>query len=521
MSFIGKNTTYLDFGAVKINRFPKAVPCTTNATFCQPTEQTDDIELQFEVSESEELITNGDFDSITGWNNVGWALAPLSLFPNREQRHVSTTNVLSQVGILTIDDFYKVTLTVTNYPGAGIIVVGGGTGSSLFNQALNITSNGTFTAFFQYTESAGNGDFIIQAFNANSIGAQVDNVSVVKISDITEYTIQIIDFEDSSVLDTVPSANLRLNENIMTVKFNWLNDLSVTNGCRAIRILNNTDIFQDTFSDNQGWILGGDVTISGGVMNYDNGGAACLITPPGFLCGATLDGIFTPGESYTITYTVLNIGTVTLAVFCGDTSGTIRSTNGTFVETLICTNTGVLGFFFNGAALNSVDIDNVTIKKENNIDGQSECYDLQDTHDCTLLFVWSNDESWGGFNYGVPSTGAAFIQRLRLESKFRGSKYPSTRDIGENSAGLKTMDYTSFRKAKILDIHRAPEYIHDAVAAMFVQDNREVGGVSYVLVDEYEPSAPNDSRVLFKDTMTARLELEPTDQPNQINRSVL
>lgn len=517
MSFIGKNTNYLDFGAVKINRFPKTVPCTTNSTFCQPTEQTDDIEFQFEVSESTELITNGNFDSITGWTNVGWALAPLSLFPNREQRHVATTNVLSQVGILTENDFYRVTLTVSNYPG-GTLIVGGGTGSNFSNQALNIQSNGTFTAFFEYTEVGGNGDFIIRGFNANSIGAQVDNVSVVKISTISDYTVQIIDVEDSSVLDTVDAANLRLDGNLMTVKFNWLNDLTVTNGCRAIRILDGTNIFEDNFVDNQGWDLGADVAISGGVMRFVDNGSACK-AKVGFDCGADLDNIFSVGESYTITYTVLNVASASVAVFCGNTQGTIRTTNGTFVETLICTDITRLSVFFFGAFGNSVQVDNIFIKKENNIDGQSECYDLQTTHDCTLLFVWSNDEKWGVFNYSTPQTGSAFIQRLRLESKFRGSKYPSTRNIGEDSAGKKSMDYTSFRKSKILDIHRSPEYIHDAIASMFMQDNRTVGGDSYVLVDEYEPSSPNDSRVLFKDFMTARIELEPTDQPNQINRS--
>ena len=63
MSFIGKVTNFLNPGAVKINPFPKPVPCGTNQIFCQPTEVFDDIAFQFEVSESTELITNTDFTS--------------------------------------------------------------------------------------------------------------------------------------------------------------------------------------------------------------------------------------------------------------------------------------------------------------------------------------------------------------------------------------------------------------------------------------------------------------------------
>ena len=510
MSFIGKVSSFLSFGAVKFNPVPKQSNCGVLNTFCQPTELFDDISFQFEVSESTELITNGSFVSLgSGWTTVGWAAQLVN--GNNLATQVATVNSLSQKGILTVNDYYRVRVTVSNYPG-GSLVVGGGTGSSLFNGVILTQGNGSFEGYFQYNEPAGAGDFIIQGSAGSSIGIRVDDVSVIKISDITDYSIEVINQEDKVVIDTVPAANMRIVENLLTVDFNWTDDVTVTSGCRQIQVIDNTNLFEDNMSTNQGWAITSDITFPGAFMLYTSTGVAGQ---------ASIDNVFVPGETYEFTLTTTSMtGTGSVFIQCGRSVGTTRTTNGTFVENIACLDTGTVTLRFDGGALSTAAVTTLNIKKLNNIAGRSECYDLQSSHDCTLLFKWSNNESWGGFDYSTPAIGSAFEQQLRVEANFRGAKYPTVKDIGEDSAGLKTMDYVSMRKARLLDIHRAPDYIHDAMAAMFSQDNRTIEDDSYVLVDEYEPSAPNDSRVIFKDLMTARLELEPSDQPNLINRNV-
>ena len=515
MSFVGVPTRFLDFGAVKINSYPKPVPCTSNAIFCQPTEQTDDIEFQFIASESLELVTNGDFSDSNRWNGwdntFGWSQ------PNTENKACcyANQNGLIQTGILAYQGYYKITITITERT-TGILLIYSSTGGvSQGTLAMNKDSNGTFTSYF-YNGTAGATNLLILGFN--DFDGCVDDISVTQITYIDDYTIQILDHETSAVLDTVPVSFLRVTGNVISVQFNW-DDLSVTNGCRVIRVLDATKVFEDNFDTDPllPWTLGADVTISGGDMTYAYSGASCL-APSGFDCGASIDALVV-GESYDITYTVQNISGASVTVFAGSTQGTTRSANGTFTETLVCATHTRLAFYFNGAALQTIEIDTISIIHTNNIDGQSECYDLQDSHDCSLLFEWSNSETWGDYDYSTPTTGSAFKQKLRLISKFRGTKYPSTRLIGETSAGVKSMDYSSLRKKKILDIDFAPDYIHDALAAMWMQDTRTIGAVSYILDDDYEPSAPSESRVLFKDMMTARIELEQTTQSNQINRS--
>lgn len=508
MSFIGKPTTYLDFGAVKINKFPKAIPCTTNADYCQPTIQDDDIAFQFEASQSAELVVNGDFEAgALNWTFLGWFIQISPITSNVAcQFATNNNNSLIQSGILTIGDFYKVTVTVSDRT-SGLVTLGGGTAPNIFDIALTAQSNGTFTSFFTYTEPGGAGDFIIQG--SSTFDGCVDDVSIVKVSDITDYTIQIHDFETSALIDTVPTANLSQTGSLITIGFNWADDLTVSNGCRMIRVFDNTTIFEDDFTSNQGWTLPTDVLIAGGVMVYTSTGvnrAAFILTQ------------LVVGQSYQITYDVVITGTGTSTVKCGKTNGTTRTVSGTFVETLECTINSDITFRFGGAAASTVTIDNIFISPANNLDGQSECYDLQTSHDCSVLLNWSNNETWGGFDYSIPPL-SPFVNRLRIIAKFRGAKYPSARIIGEDSAGGKSLDYSTMRKAQILDVDFAPEYIHDGIAAMFEQDTRLIDDLSFTLLDEYEPSSPNDSRNIFKDLMTSRSELEPTNQPNQINRN--
>lgn len=523
MSFIGKPTTFLDFGAVKINSFPKPIPCTTNADYCQPTTQIDDIAFQFKPSQGEELLTNGDFErGSLGWLLIGWEMLGVLNAQDADnhacQFSTTSANSLVQLGILTVGDFYKVEVTIRNRT-LGAVTLGGGTSPNIFDTiGISGQSNGTFTKFFTYTEPGGAGDFIISG--SQTFDGCVDNISVVKVSDVSDYTIQIHDFETLDLIDTIPAVNLTQIRETITVNFNWANDVTVSNGCRVIRVFDTANLFEDIFTNNQGWTLGADVAITAGVMRFTDTGAACFV-PLGFDCGASIAAPLVTGESYKVTYTVKNASNASVAIFIGNTQGTTRNANGTFIETLTVTGTGgSVAFNFFGTPGQSIEVDDVLIERANDLIGQSECYDLQDIHDCSLLLTWSNKESWGGFDYSVPILGGvAFENKMRITAKFRGAKYPSTKIIGEDSAGATSLDYSTMKKAKILDVDFAPEYIHDGIAAMFEQDIRLIDGVSFILVDEYEPSSPNESRVLFKDLMTSRSELRPTLQPNQINRN--
>jgi hypothetical protein len=68
---------------------------------------------------------------------------------------------------------------------------------------------------------------------------------------------------------------------------------------------------------------------------------------------------FTDAQEYTITYTVSGYSSGTISVLCGSTgTGTARSANGTYTETIQCS--GDTDLYFRGASFNG-SIDNVSI----------------------------------------------------------------------------------------------------------------------------------------------------------------
>ncbi|KKN67221.1 hypothetical protein LCGC14_0463940 [marine sediment metagenome] len=514
--FIGKATEYLKFGSVNLFAPPKAEDCGTNQLFCQPTEQGDNITFQFLAAETVNLVADGGFpdgshNSICGiesWCGQGW-----SILNNKATHLIGNTQRLKQLSVFTTGNYYRVTVTITDMTAGFILPLHG-------LNLTNIIENGTYTYHIIWTPV--NGDFRFSVGSA--FDGAVSNLSVVQIATAADYTVEIFNVETGLTIDTVPPAAITgsTENNVITVDFNWTNDVTVTNGCREIRVFlqggsvgDPGNILEDTFETNQGWGTFGGVTIPSAVQSM-----AFVFT--GDFINAAFISLLEVGVEYTVTYDVVGYvsGEVTLKV--GNTLGTTRNGNGTFTETLICTVNGQLVFLFaDVAGVGNLGVDNVIVSKLGNFDGQSECFDLQDAHDCTFLWVWSNENRWRSYDYSVITGGAilTFQHKLRVTCNFRGAKYPSKRNIGEDSAGRKSMDYSDMRKTKLLDIYFAPEYIHDAIAAFFMQDNRTINGKSYIMDDEYEPSAPNDSRVLFKDLMNATIEIEETSQPNQINRN--
>lgn len=496
--FIGKETQYLPFGSVHMFPPPKPELCGRNQVFCQPTIQNDDIAFQFLAAETVDLISSGTFPAgsyqgacgVQDWCGQGWTLGS-----NKITHVTGQSEPLKQLAIFTVGDYFRVNFTISGMTTGNLIVN---------SVSTTITQNGDYEFYVIWTD-AGNLD--IRFLISSTFDGSVSDVRVVEVARTADYTVQIHDQQTGVLIDTVPAVNVTASQNIITVDFNWALDVTVTNGCREIRIFlaGAISVFEDDFSTDQGWTTAANVTIAGGVMSY-------LVAVPSI--NSTTINVLQTGVEYEITYDVLNFVGGQVTVAAGTNGGTARTGNGTFTETLICNDITLLRFtFINTGGVGDLDIDNIIITKANtNFDGQSECYDLQDAHDCSLLWVWSNNERWGSY-------GAGFEHKLRLTCNFRGTAYPNERSIGEDSGGTKSVDYFSLRKQRLLDIDFAPDYIHDAIAAFFGHDNRVINGKSYIFDDEYNPSSPNDSITLYKDLMNATIEIEETAQPDQINRN--
>ena len=118
--------------------------------------------------EGSELITNGDFATDSDWNKVNATISGGKGNLDGDGQ----TSILWQ-DILTNGSSYKATFTVSDYNGLGDAKVINNNGISIFN----ITSNGTFTIYFQHNIASGN--ILFRALSGAVFS--IDNVSVKEV----------------------------------------------------------------------------------------------------------------------------------------------------------------------------------------------------------------------------------------------------------------------------------------------------------------------------------------------------
>ena len=504
MSFIAVQSRFLPYQGVKILPKPIAEDCGPLNAFCQIVEQNDALNFQFQAWETDELLTDGNFDELSVISV--WILDIWRLFSNN---YISIgaqnqTAIAIQQSILTASSYYKIVIDYTligncemqiNESPAGIA------DRSLVKLYRNTSGTIRTTDTFYFVATTTNVILNGEVFAASS-EIRVHSISVVQIATPSNYTIHALDL-DGATQGTLPAADISQIGQTLIVQSLW-DSLSLAAGCYQLRVTSAYSIFEDTFATDQGWIFSNtSITIGSGVMSAILGGFAYI-------------DVLEIGATYQISYDVVNYVKGTVKLQAGNTNGTGRVANGTYVETLECTGWGRLLFaFIAGAPGVDLDIDNIVITKTGNIDGWSECFDLSASHDCSKLLKWSNDENIMDFDYTNN-----YQHSMRVKARFDGVRYPTDRLNGLTSGGVSSVAYAALRKVKILDLDYAREWVHDAIAIAFMHDNSQVDSVEFGTEDDYEPETPNEGKAGYKyrGLIKGRLELSEKAQ-NLINRN--
>ena len=111
-----------------------------------------------------ELVTNGDFDTDSNWSKgAGWTIS------GGKANSDGTSGNLSQTSVVTVNKFFKITITVSDYISGTVEV---SAGAAPRNQ---MTANGTYTF---YQKATPNTTFYIIS---QSFVGSVDNVSVKQV----------------------------------------------------------------------------------------------------------------------------------------------------------------------------------------------------------------------------------------------------------------------------------------------------------------------------------------------------
>jgi len=139
----------------------------------------------------------------------------------------------------------------------------------------------------------------------------------------------------------------------------------------------------------------------------------------------------------------------------------------------------------------------------------SDCYELSDCCDCTLLLTWTNDKDAFGFNYN----DFDFVQSLRIDGRKWFSRYPEVNNQYTGSRGTTTIVSASNYEVEEVQTDELPKWAHNAIRLARINRTFNINGEQYVaLQQDYEPDWD-----AYRKWATANFEVRKKTEYNENN----
>lgn len=457
--------------------------CLLNTSgYSMPVQAGDNTQFQLLIepcASSPDLVTNGTFASSAGWTlGSNWSIAG-----NIARHTAGVGGTLTQNVPFTASGFYQITATFTNVTSGSCQVKAG-----LINKGT-VSANGTYI-FNQDGLLFGSGlNFVASSDfqgDINFVSVLILNVNYLKV------VIYNLDGTQAAILDYA-DGYFNVKAPYLTVTIDW-DALGLSYGCYYIGVaddcLNTCSqlyIADQVFYDSDFWtknLATSTLTLLNNYWLYagTGGGSSAVLTSINDVCS---------GKTYTVTYTLAgNAGNAVFQVDLGGATGTVRSVNGTYTDTIVSTGTS-----FNLTFASTVNPSNfwITDLRVTVIDSQlttdyvSNKFVYSADTNCTKMISAVCDEN----SFGMGFVNTNFIPRVRVESKLILSGYPQERIKTKTSQGLKRVDFFSGDKNWRLRILRQPEHVMDFLALLIGFDHWYIDSVEYFAAeDEFaEPKA--------------------------------
>ena len=447
--------------------FDEVLDCSLDSSEIKVLAQWGDItqfQMKLEPCGSDfDIVVNGNFASSSNWTlGSGWSISGgqachiAGLFGSISQAAPAANGVLCRLTF---------TLDVDSL---GCVVQYGSYIESFAN-------SGTYT---RWIVADGASVFAIAATGA----VCVSNVQVISVN--KTFRVVIFD-EDDNLIETLrpDDGYFDFSDGYFTANIDW-ETLAIPSGCYRLKVADPCPCSQggivalDFVTSVGAWSLGSLWTIAGGTATY-NGSTTSQ---------AELSNVICPDVTYRIEYTLTGMGAgETFQVFCGSTGGTVRSTNGTFTDTILSNGTD---FFFRGngggtsQTFEVTDMSLIPIDADFELLTSNEIKVTSGEFGCqTYLVSMCNDTD--AFGFGFENTG--FSPSFRTEASLARGSYPNTRESYSYSDGVKKVTYGRYRVAREFGIDTIPHLV-DFMALAIDIDHFYIDGEEYFVEDDEMPT---------------------------------
>ena len=320
--------------------------------------------------------------------------------------------------------------------------------------------------------------------------------NVVALPINTNFEVYVVD-ANGTTQHTYDGSDFNFTNQWATLSVDW-EDIAVGTGCYTLQVSDPCHCVQGGFiqedfeTDTEAWSTDSTWTISGGTATFSGASATGQALMSGILCA---------GTSYDVRYTLANMAGNTFYVQLGSATGATQNANGTYSETIVCTNSSslklVAGGFMSSLSVHTFSITATTRTVQHT---SVPIRVLESAADCTHKITVCNDSD--GMGAGFEFTG--FSPMLRMGCQYAHGGATSTRNSYEFSTGKKSTTYYRGRKNKSLTF-MAPSYIHDFMIHLGGYDHVYIDGTEvFIEDDEYPTISWNKETDLGGVTLTVR-----------------
>jgi hypothetical protein len=159
-----------------------------------------------------------------------------------------------------------------------------------------------------------------------------------------------------------------------------------------------------------------------------------------------------------------------------------------------------IGMLVSGSVLQStvVTLQSATATRsvgDDSVVAKSDCLDIRENHDDTILLTYSNHRNFAGLVYQNTSPNTTF--NIRIPAIFFHQRFPEEDEVMELSSELATLNGT-LRKQRLLDTDYVPYYFHEKLKLILKHQSLSVFNREWVKQEAYQIAEGNRQAPLKK-----------------------